>query len=104
MAGNSCVAWTGWKPDLSPVLPAHVAQRLKKESNKITYKRSCGCSRSQEGKQQLWFIYQHMKQLDSLSVGVTVDSSFVESVVKLELSEPSGLQEVEEKVETVQML
>lgn len=45
-----------------------------------------------------------MKQLDSLSVGVTVDSSFVESVVKLELSEPSGLQEVEEKVETVQML
>lgn len=101
MAGTSCVAWTGWKPDLSPVLLAHVAQRLKKERNTITYKISCGCSRSQGGKQQLWFIYQHMKQLDSLSVGVTVDSSFVESVVKLELS---GLQEVEEKVKTVQIL
>lgn len=73
-------------PDLSPLLPAHLAQRLEKERSITACKRSCGYSRTQGGKQQLQFIYQPIKQLDSLLVMVTVDSSFVESVVNLELS------------------
>lgn len=31
VAGNSCVVWTGWKPDLSLMLSAHVAQKIEKE-------------------------------------------------------------------------
>lgn len=104
MTGNLCIVWRGSDPDLSPVLSVHMVQRLKKEINLITCKRFCGCSRAQGGKQQLQFIYQHIKQLDSFSVRVTVDSNFVHSVVNLELLEPSGLQEMKEKVETLQML
>lgn len=91
VAGNLCAARTGQKSDLSPLLPAHVTQRLEKERSIIACKRSCGYSRTQGGKQQLQFIYCPIKQLYSLLVMVTVDSNFVKSVVNLKLSEPPGL-------------
>lgn len=75
VAGNSCVLWTCWKPDLNPMLSVHVAQKLEKERSIIICKRT---SRAQGGKQQLLVVYQHIKQLDSLSVRVTVNRNFVE--------------------------
>lgn len=75
VADNSCVLWTCWKPDLNPLLSAHVAQKLEKERSIIICKRT---SRAQGGKQQLLVVYQHIKQLYSLSVRVTVNRNFVE--------------------------